>query len=253
MALRERAMLAHDTAARLPSKASGRQLADTAEEEAEAAEVAQAASSQLVLPGQARRRMRGKGGGGKGGGGKGGGGSCPLNIVFADRKGRRKLANIKELVEKCNAWSPSAAGLPGAQSAARRALSVNCSMHNFGVGLIKSLPTLWRADILVVSHGADVINGFGLHAGSSVVEVMPVHQKGCPCDMYRRMYTYQGPTVFHYQLTSTNDSRMVSPMPRKLTYHSDMEVPWESLQAALQHIVRTGARSKAYKFRRFPY
>ena len=39
--------------------------------------------------------------------------------------------------------------------------------------------------------GADIINGFGMHAGASVVEVMPVHQKGCPCDMYRRMYTYQ--------------------------------------------------------------
>ena len=65
---------------------------------------------------------------------------------------------------------------------------------------MSSRPLGLQADVLVVSHGADVINGFGLHAGASVIEVMPVHQAGCPCDMYRRMYTYQGPTVFHYQV-----------------------------------------------------
>ena len=107
--------------------------------------------------------------------------------------------------------------------------------------------------MLVVSHGADVINGLGMHAGASVVEVMPVHQAGCPCDMYRRMYTYEGPTVFHYQMVSKNDSRAVSPMPRKHTYHSDLELPWPALRTALEHIVATGARRANYRFRRFPF
>ena len=54
-----------------------------------------------------------------------------------------------------------------------------------------SLAVLARTDVLILPHGADLINGFALHAAASVVEVMPVHQYGCPCDMYRRMYTYQ--------------------------------------------------------------
>jgi hypothetical protein len=224
----------------------------------DAVELAAASSSQLVQLSERRRGKGGNKGGGMGGGGTtgivgvgaGGGGrqaGCPLNVVFADRKGRRKLSNIHELVEMCSRWVP--APLPSG-----RVLSVNCSAHNFGVGLIASLPTLWRADVLVVSHGADVINGFGMHAGASVVEVMPVHQAGCPCDMYRRLYTYQGPTVFHYHLWSTNASRAVSTDARKRgTYHSDLHVPWPSVETALAHIVRTGGRRSAYKFRRFPY
>ena len=193
-------------------------------------------------------RTGGEGEGGGSGGGGSGGGACALHVVFADRKGRRKLANLDELVRECSRWTP-----PPTRGGARRALRTNCTAHNFGVGLIASLPTLWRADVLVVSHGADVINGFAMHAGAAVVEVMPVHQAGCPCDMYRRMYTYQGPTVFHYQMVSHNESRAVSPMPRKRTYHSDMHVPWQALEPALSHIVRSGGRRANYQFRRFPF
>lgn len=141
-------------------------------------------------------------------GGGGPGRKCALHVVFADRKGRRKLRNIRELVAACAAWRPPS---PHA------GLAVNCTAHNFGVGLVASLDVLARTDVLVVPHGADIINGFGLHAGASVVEVMPIKQfqYGCPCDMYRRMYTYEGPTVFHHQLVSTNASLAVSEEPRK--------------------------------------
>ena len=77
-----------------------------------------------------------------------GGAGCALHIVFADRKGRRKLRNIVDLVAACNRWK-----LPPPHGH----LAVNCSAHDFGVGLIASLPTLWRADVLVVSHGADIL------------------------------------------------------------------------------------------------
>ena len=49
-----------------------------------------------------------------------------------------------------------------------------------------------------------------LPQGASVVEVMPVHRYGCPCEMYKKLYTYQGPSVFHYQMVSTNASNAVS-------------------------------------------
>ena len=67
------------------------------------------------------------------------------------------------------------------------------------------------------------------------------------------MYTYQGPTVFHYQMWSTNKSRAVSTNNRKGTYHSDLHLPWHSLAVALEHVVHTGAKRANYKFRRFPF
>ena len=107
------------------------------------------------------------------------GGGCALAITFANRLGRRKLQNLHELVAACNAWRPAAA--PG--------LRVRCTAHNFGVGLVLSLAVLARTDVLILPHGADLINGFALHAAASVVEVMPVHQGGCPCTMYKNMFT----------------------------------------------------------------
>ena len=120
------------------------------------------------------------------------GGGCALAITFANRLGRRKLQNLHELVAACNAWRPAAA--PG--------LRVRCTAHNFGVGLVLSLAVLARTDVLILPHGADLINGFALHAAASVVEVMPVHQGGCPCTMYKNMFT-----------KSPGMSRRATPLP----------------------------------------
>lgn len=93
-----------------------------------------------------------------------------------------------------------------------------------------------------------------MHMGASVVEVMPIHQKGCPCDMYRRMYSYQGPKVLHYHMVSKNASNAVSTEARKIgTYHSDLRLPWPALAPVLAHIVAVGGKRANYKFRRFPY
>ena len=59
--------------------------------------------------------------------------------------------------------------------------------------------------------------------------------------------------VFYYQLTSKNDSRAVSPEPRKFTYHSDLHLPWPALQVALEHVVSVGGRRRAFRFRAFPF
>ena len=90
--------------------------------------------------------------------------------------------------------------------------------------------------------------------GASVVEVMPVHRYGCPCEMYKKLYTYQGPSVFHYQMVSTNASNAVSTEARKKgTYNSDLLLPWAALEPALAHIVQTGGLRANYRFRTFPF
>ena len=126
-------------------------------------------------------------------------------------------------------------------SALRRAPAVNCSGHNFGVGLTPSLPLLRATDILVMPHGADLINGFSMRRGASVIELMPVHQRGCPCDMYRKMYAHEGagpPSVLHYQLHSSNASYAVSKEAYKArTYNSDLFVPWRALEPVLAHVL----------------
>ena len=87
-----------------------------------------------------------------------------------------------------------------------------------------------------------------------MVPVIDSCEFSCPCDMYRRMYGYEGPTVFHYQMTTTNASRAVSTEPRKKgTYHSDLFVPWPALERALRHVVAVGGRRSNYNFRRFSY
>ena len=52
--------------------------------------------------------------------------------------------------------------------------------------------------------------------------------------MYRRMYSYEGPTVLHYQLVTSNGSRAVS-------------------TDALRHVLAVGGRRASYKFKRFQY
>ena len=59
--------------------------------------------------------------------------------------------------------------------------------------------------------------------------------------------------VFYYQLTSKNDSRAVSPEPRKFTYHSDLHLPWPALRTALEHVASVGGRRRAFRFRSFPF
>ena len=77
-----------------------------------------------------------------------------------------------------------------------------------------------------------------------------------PCSPLRLSEPLFSPSdspVFYYQLTSKNDSRAVSPEPRKFTYHSDLHLPWPALEAALRHVVRVGGKRANYKFRRFPF
>ena len=95
--------------------------------------------------------------------------------VFVDRRGsRRKLWNLGALVRQCQHW---------------RGARIVCSSADFGGGLTERAvgDAILRTDVLVSPHGADLVNGFGLHDGASVVEVVPPYTKGCPCHIFQEL------------------------------------------------------------------
>ena len=129
--------------------------------------------------------------------------------------------------------------------------------HNFAVGLVRSLPVLRETDVLLTSHGADMINAFGMRQGASVFEVMPVYQAGCPCKMYKEMASSEGgagPVIFHYQFATRNKSMAVTNERRKQgTYHMNLILPWPELRRGLLHALDVGGLRKNYEYRTFAY
>lgn len=74
------------------------------------------------------------------------GGGCPLRVVFIQREGRRRLANLDEHVAVCNSWRPPA-------RARGDGLKVRCRAHSFKQGLKANIPLLRKTDVLIGPHG----------------------------------------------------------------------------------------------------
>jgi len=161
-----------------------------------------------------------------------------LRVVYIRRLGRRRLRNIAEHVAACNEWRPRLPNTP-------RAL---CVAHSFDGGLKANLPLLRRTDVLIGPHGADMTNAFALHAGASVVELLPPIRKGCPCTMYQQMFAAE-PRVFHYTASTTNKSHAIHTGPATIrrTYSSDFLVPVSVTERILEHIVRVGGREENFR------
>ena len=81
-----------------------------------------------------------------------------LQIVFIKRTGRRKLANAAHLARVVD----------GAEWLGVR---LAASLYTFGAGFARDARRMREADVLVGSHGADLLNGLCMHAGASLVEV----------------------------------------------------------------------------------
>ena len=95
---------------------------------------------------------------------------------------------------------------------------------------------LRRADVFISVHGADMINGLLLRPGASVIEVMPVQTRGCPCTMYRDMFNAPHDSrIYHYALEAANASMAGKPI-RRIGYNSDLFVRWADLACVLEHI-----------------
>ena len=163
-----------------------------------------------------------------------------LRVVFIIRQSRRRIANIDELVEACSRWRPS--DLPK--------LHVDCAAHSLAAGLQANAPLLRDVDVLVGMHGGDMVNGLLLHAGASVLEILPVHRAGCPCDVFRKVYSSERGKVLHYTATSQNTSYVRGV---HASMHSDMVVPAHVVEVALEHIAAVRGDPERYRFREFAF
>ena len=168
-----------------------------------------------------------------------------MRVVFAKRTGRRKLIGVETLVEECNGWR-------------HPRFEMSCIAHNFGEGLVKSLPVLMEADVFISPHGADIINAFALRRGAIVFEVMPVYQNGCPCVMYKKLFSSEAgerPAVHYYQVSTTNKSMVESDVRHAGTYNMNIRVPWGVFKSALLDViyVGVGGESQKYRYKKFIY
>ena len=119
-------------------------------------------------------------------------------------------------------------------------------------GLPQSLAILHDTDILVGVHGADLVNGLALQAGASVIEVLPVYDQGCPCSMYKMLFTAEPFTLAYHQMQSrdTRFSTTAVTLADRRTYNADVTVPWSDLQRVLESIANTrAARLQAVRAR----
>ena len=165
---------------------------------------------------------------------------CPLQVVIIQREGRRRLHHIDELVAACNAWRPR-----------QPQITVECTAHSFGNGLVASLPLLRRTDLLIGSHGADMINALAMHAGASVVEVMPPILRGCPCSIYQSLFsaTAEAGRILPYTASTHNRSYAVPWNEPKYsgTYNSDILLPTSVITQILERVVQVDGQLQLYR------
>ena len=89
-----------------------------------------------------------------------------LQVVFIKRTGRRKLANAAH----------PARVVDGAEWLGVR---LAASLYTFGAGFAQDARRMREADVLVGSHGADLLNGLWMHAGATAWSKCP---RGSPCN-----------------------------------------------------------------------
>ena len=84
-------------------------------------------------------------------------------------------------------------------------------------------------------------NGLVLHAGATVVELLPPIMAGCPCGMYQGQFR-AGRHLLHYTASTVNRSAAVRTGAKNTwgTYNSDFMMPVEVTERILAHVVQTG-------------
>ena len=159
--------------------------------------------------------------------------TCKLVISFVQRRGRRQLLNLQELVTACNGWQPQLA---------------TCRIVDLSAGLKTAQHILRTTDVLVSPHGGDVTNALALHDRASVVEILPVHIGGCPCELFIKLFNSNAKNedgrVFYHRVKATNSSHPDHKVAK--TFHAHLELSWAVLQPTLDAIVAISGNTTRY-------
>ena len=101
--------------------------------------------------------------------------ATPLRILFAARAGRRRVANLGDVLADCNRATPAAidAALPPAlrPATASSNLSVACSMLPPDASHATKRRRVRASDVFVAMWGGDTLHALNLPRGSAVVEM----------------------------------------------------------------------------------
>ena len=100
-----------------------------------------------------------------------------LQLLLVERRGRRRIANVHQLGRACREAALGAQGQRASSMGIERLSSVHqvvCTVHSFGhEGFVADLQAARGADLMVGTHGADLVNSMAMHRGASVLEVWP--------------------------------------------------------------------------------
>ena len=109
--------------------------------------------------------------------------------------------------------------------------------------------------MLVGPHGGDLINGFALHAGASVVEMLPVERPGCPCHVFRELYASDSRRIFHYTASTSNRSFTTPRCQRcRIRFQTaDLILPVTVLKAALERVAEVAGDPQKYQHKEFKF
>ena len=132
---------------------------------------------------------------------------------------------MAELLRECNSWRSS------------MRTEARCTLHSFDSGLQAAASAMAAADVLVTAHGSGMFNALQMHAGASLVEVLPVSTNGCPCDQHKGLFASER-KLRHYLLRSLDPACTNATVRQKLTYNRPVHLPWEVLRSVLDDVMR---------------
>lgn len=179
------------------------------------------------------------------------GGERVVRVVFHKRSTPdRQLLNAAELVEQCNSWRHT--------TAAGRRLRATCREVEMG-DLQTGIAAAQEADIFVGIHGANMMNGWLMRPGSSMIELQPFGFDAGAAHLQYPLFNQQdNATQVAWWMISECDPEAWTPgaserkgLGRQQHWPKfrNMRLRWEALEEVLQTAVEWGGDMADYRRR----
>ena len=178
-----------------------------------------------------------------------------LRLLLVERSGRRKISNVHQLRRECRASELQAVG-KGRWS---KIHNIVCSVHRFGhSGFVEDVKAARDADLMVGTHGADLVNSLAMHRGASVLEVRPagfIGQHGLGTSWHQDFLGLDH-AIFHYHIqlgpneTLTPQANIKSQPGFDSTWlwetSFDVRLPTDALRTFIERVEETSADVERY-------